>query len=104
MKELAPWRRLSMRARITSVATALVAIVLSATAVGVVVVQRHELLANLDRTLELRADELVAGFERSGAEAGEFASSNDEDRLAQLVSADGTVFGLHPEPGRRRRH
>jgi signal transduction histidine kinase len=75
--------RWSIRARITVVATVLVAIVLVVLAVLVVLVQQAQLRANLDNSLEQRADQLVA-------EPAPLAS-NEEDRFVQVLDADGSV-------------
>ncbi len=84
----------SLRARITTAATVLAAALLATIAIALVGVQRRELVANLDHTLEVRADSLLADYARNPTDA--FASSNDEDRLAQLVTTNGTVLAATP--------
>ena len=82
----------SIRFRITAVATAVVALVLVVTGVVIVVVQRQQLYANLDDSLEQRADLVIAGVLADPDSEMAFANSNAEDRLAQLVDTDGTVL------------
>lgn len=86
----------SVRTRITVAATVVVAVVVTAVAVTVVVVQRRELLANLDDALELRSDAIEAKIDSVAGLAAEVASSNDEDRLVQLVAEDGTILAATP--------
>ena len=71
----------SLRARITTAATVLAAALLATIAIALVGVQRRELVANLDHTLEVRADSLLADYARNPTDA--FARSNDEDRPAR---------------------
>ncbi|MCB0996433.1 MAG: HAMP domain-containing histidine kinase [Acidimicrobiales bacterium] len=85
-----------MRARITAVATVLLAVVLTAVAVVIVTIQRRELVANLDNVLEQRTDDLAADVAAAGHDPVRLANTNDEDRLAQLVSLDGVVLAATP--------
>ena len=70
-------------------ATITLAVVLIVTGVALVAVQRQQLIANIDATLEQRADELELGFANQMPEV--IAGTNVEDRFAQLVTLDGEV-------------
>jgi len=64
-------------------------LVLATASIAVVVVQRGQLLSNLDGSLSARADELAG---RLAQEAGSSLPNTDaEDRFAQLLSPDGAV-------------
>jgi signal transduction histidine kinase len=84
------FRHRSIRARITIAATVIVALVLASLAVLVVLVQQAQLRANLDNTLEQRADqideEIVAG------DSSDLVNSNAEDRFAQVLDDVGRVL------------
>ena len=84
-----------MRFQLTALATLVVAVVLTISAVGLVGLQRSQLTANLDASLDQRADALIASLADSG-EIGVIANSNEEDRAAQLVAPDGTVLAATP--------
>ena len=84
-------RRSTIRFRITAIATVVAAIVLGASALTLVILQRQQLTANLDNSLEQRADQLVAAI-ADGDPSAVIANSNAEDRAAQLVDADGVVL------------
>lgn len=86
---------MKVRTRITLVATLVTALVLGATGVVIVVVQRQQLLSNLDNTLALRADDLVPEIVADGADHGVFTIDAEEDRLAQLVTLDGEVIAAN---------
>ncbi|MFQ5556046.1 MAG: hypothetical protein ACE5GB_00800 [Acidimicrobiales bacterium] len=88
------WR--SVRFRITAVATLVVALVLGATSALAVEIQRRELIANVDHSLELRADEILADLASGGDPDVVFANRNAEDRLIQLVDDDGRVIAASP--------
>ncbi len=81
----------SLRVRLTAIATLVVAVVLSGSALGLVVLQRSQLTANLDNSLEQRADAVLAAVINI-EETGIIANSNEEDRAAQLVAANGSVL------------
>ncbi len=81
--------RRSIRARITATATAIALLVLALAAVIVVVVAQGQVRDNLDRSLELRADQVEAAVVADQASA--LASTNREDRFAQVLDATGTV-------------
>lgn len=80
----------SLRSRLTLLATIVVAVVLTSTAVALVVIQQRQLTANLDATLDQRADTLAAGFTRELPSAD--LVTDDEDRAIQLVDSRGTVI------------
>ncbi len=102
----------SIRVRITAIATIVIAVVLCLATVIVVVLQRRELIANVDDGLEQRADGILASL-GTPAEDTAFVNSNTEDRVAQVVNADGAVVaatanlaGIGPvaDPVARPRH
>ena len=68
----------------------MVALVLVVAAVVVVLVQRHQLIANLDGSLEQRADTLFEAVNNDPTAA--LANSNAEDRFVQLLDADGDLL------------
>lgn len=80
----------SLRFRLTALATVVVALVLTITAVALSTVQRRQLLADLDAALEQRADLIAEDF--AAAVASTPLNTNDEDRLIQLVADDGTIL------------
>ncbi len=82
--------RRSIRRRITVLATLIAAAVLVALATVVVVVQQGQLNANLDRSLEQRADQIEAAIVAD--ESAPLANSNQEDRFIQVLGADGEVL------------
>ena len=93
----------SIRFRLTALATVAVAVVLVATAVALVTIQRRQLTANLDGSLEQRADSLAADY--AIAVPPTPVNTNDEDRAIQLVAADGRILaatanlaGVEPLP------
>ncbi len=86
-----PFRSLrSLRFKLTALATAVAAGVLAATAVALVGVQQRQLSANLDASLQARADTLAAAF--MGDLPPGAITTGDEDRAIQLVADDGTVL------------
>ncbi len=80
----------SIRFRVTVVATVVVAIVLTASGVALLFLQRVQLTANLDASLAQRAD-LIAVQVATDVGAVS-ADGSDEDRSVQLVSLDGAVL------------
>lgn len=80
----------SIRRQITVLATLIAAAVLVALATVVVVVQQGQLNANLDRSLEQRADQIEAAIVAD--ESAPLANSNQEDRFIQVLGADGAVL------------
>lgn len=84
-------RRSTIRFRITAVAAVVAAVVLGVSAVALVLVQRQQLVANLDRSLEQRADQLIASMV-DGEALVVGADANESDRATQLVARDGTVL------------
>lgn len=93
----------SIRLRITTVATFVVALVLAATALVILSVQRGQLIDNLDNSLEQRSDAISAGL--AAGETGVLAVTGDDDRFVQLVgpagveAASANVDGLPPAVG-----
>ncbi|MDH4278440.1 MAG: ATP-binding protein [Acidimicrobiia bacterium] len=80
----------SLRFRLTALATIVVAIVLTVTAAALVNVQRRQLTANLDASLEQRADTITA--ELAEELPDEPFATNDEDRAVQLVDGQGSIL------------
>jgi signal transduction histidine kinase len=78
---------------VTAVALVLTALVLTVGGVAVVLVERRVLNDALDRSLEARADVLAAAV-RAGGRAPSIG--DEEDRLAQVVTAGGDVIVASP--------
>lgn len=79
-----------MRLRLTALATAVVAVVLTGTAVALVTVQRIELFSTLDNSLEQRAESMATDFRREIPPRP--LDTNDEDRAVQVVDDSGRVL------------
>ena len=82
---------MSVRARVTAVATLAVLIVLVLSGAILVHLQRETLTSNVDESLVRMSDGLIAD-----AGAGELTllhPHGDEDIVAQIVASDGTVLG-----------
>jgi len=92
-------RRGTIRFRITLVATTVFAVVLAATSVLLVVVQRSQLTASLDASLEQRASDLAALIGGADGVPTILPNRDDEDSFAQLVDADGSVFAASANLG-----
>lgn len=75
----------------TLAATLVVGVVLVVSALALVMIQRRQLLDNLDSSLRLRADEVSAGIVASDADPDAFAAVSDREQVAQLVTPDGRV-------------
>jgi signal transduction histidine kinase len=88
------WRRLgTVRAKLTVLATALVAVVLGLSALGLVVVQERLLMRGIDESLIQRADN-IEGDVASGTLGPELPAEGDpEDLFTQLIGPDGRVVG-----------
>lgn len=82
------------RFRLTALATVVVAVVLTVSAVALVVFQRQQLTANLDQGLRQRADSIAADLVVSDRPT--LVTTNKEDSGAQLVASDGTVIAATP--------
>jgi signal transduction histidine kinase len=81
----------TIRWRITALAAAVVTLVLTATAVALVTMQRAQLTASVDSTLQQRADDIVVLLETSDRQPSRL-SEGYLDGFAQLVSVDGKVL------------
>lgn len=79
-----------MRRRIAGIAAVITTIVLAIAAIAVVLVVQSQLVANLDRSLEQRADQLEA--DAIADPTSSLANSNREDRFAQVLDADANVI------------
>jgi signal transduction histidine kinase len=86
--------RASLRVRVVALATAVVAVVLAVTAIGVVVDVRRQWIRDLDRSLERRAEEIAS--EIAAGSNDPLAASNTDDRFAQIVDATGTTIDATP--------
>lgn len=92
----------SLRLRVTLLSTAIAILVLLAFATVVVLFFRLQLLANLDHSLEQRADQIAAESAytsdtgTSSDDSSSFANSNTADRFAQLLSAEGEPIAWTP--------
>lgn len=86
------WRRIvrSVRFRITALATMIVVVVLVATGVALVLLQRRALTGAIDGALRQRADDLQAVL-TSGELPAELGTGADET-LVQLVGDEGAVL------------
>ena len=78
-----------MRARITALAVVIATVVLALASLVVVLVVQSQLRADLDRALEQRVDQIAAAVVDDPDAA--VANSNDEDRFAQVLDAEGRV-------------
>jgi signal transduction histidine kinase len=88
-------RRAGIRVRITLIATAAVGAVLAVTGVLLVLVQERQLLADVDRSLAVRADELTA-LVRPGEGEPIALPGSGADGPVQLVTLGGRVLAATP--------
>lgn len=88
--------RRSIRTRTTAAALAVVAVVLVATGVALVAIQRSELKDSLDRDVVRRLDQIEGELASSTAEevAGRFATATDEDKVVQITTPTGDVIAV----------
>jgi len=91
------WRRLgTVRAKLTVLATALVAAVLGLSALGLVLVQERLLMHGIDEALIQRADN-IEGDVASGALGPRLPGEGDpEDLFTQVIRPDGHVVAASP--------
>ncbi len=86
------WRFASMRARITLIATAAVALILLVSAVGLVTAQQRLLTRGIDEALRQRADNIEPDVAAGLFGLGVLPSEGDrEDSFLQLVDDSGRV-------------
>lgn len=83
--------RLSVRVRVTALASLVVLVVLAAAGVAVVRAQELTLLRNLEEGLEQASGDLVAAV-RSGSSAGVLAGFGDDDAAYRVSDAGGTTL------------
>lgn len=88
--------RWDVRTRITLTAMVVVGVVLASAGAVVVAAQERQLQRNLDTTLAIRADDLVARVVASGGEPIGFGGGLGQDQLAQLVALEGEVTAASP--------
>lgn len=81
----------SVRFRVTALATLVTFLVLVVAGVALVAAQRSQLTAGVDRSLAQAADDLADRAERGDLTA-ELPDLLDDDAVAQVVAADGTVL------------
>jgi signal transduction histidine kinase len=81
----------SVRARITALSTLIVVVVLTATAFGLVQVQRRTLTSHIDETLEQYVADVVRGLDDEPIPA-RLTAPGDEDSFAQVATRDGRVL------------
>lgn len=81
----------SVRFRVTALATLVTFLVLVVAGFALVAAQRSQLTAGVDRSLAQAADDLADQAER-GTFATELPDLLDDDAVAQVVAADGTVL------------
>jgi len=99
---------LRIRTRLTLWYVALLAVILAALAVFLVVRLRADLVAGVDRSLDVRAEQISLGFR--GAGEGEFQDVSDSafaglprsESASQIVSAGGDVLESSGDPIARR--
>jgi signal transduction histidine kinase len=87
-------RATSIRFRITALATAVVVGVLAMAAVVLVLEQRRQLTASLDRSLTQRADDIEALLGRSSLPSA--VGAEGQETFIQLIAGDGTVLVASP--------
>jgi signal transduction histidine kinase len=81
----------SVRARITALSTLIVVVVLTATAFGLVHVQRRMLTNHIDETLEQHVADVARQLDAGQVPDG-LAAPGDEDSFAQVATRDGRVL------------
>ena len=84
--------RLTVRARVTVLATVVVLIVLVLAGTGLVLQQRRTLTDALDESLQARAEELAEEAARTGRPPDPITGLGDDDAVAQVI-AHGEVVG-----------
>lgn len=80
----------TVRFRITVIATVVVAVMLTATALGLIKAQRLALIASLDATLRQRAD-AVAQLMEAGELRGPIGNDATDESIVQIATIDGEV-------------
>lgn len=85
-------RTATLRSRLTLLATALVALVLLASAFGLVAAQQRLLIRGVDEALVQRADNVQAAVARDPAGTVLPGEGDREDSFLQLLDANGTVI------------
>ncbi|MDH3397131.1 MAG: hypothetical protein OEM81_04780, partial [Acidimicrobiia bacterium] len=87
--------RASIRLRVTAIAVAAVAGVLSVVSVALVVVQRNQLASSVDAALAQRAEDIASLIETAEQIPIELAGSQQEG-FAQLLDSSGRVISSTP--------
>ena len=85
------WAGATLHSRLTLIATAVVALVLLASALALVAVQQRLLTRGVDEALVQRADNAQAAVEREPAGTVLPGEGDREDSFLQLLNADGRV-------------
>lgn len=82
----------SLRTRLTALTTLLAGVLVAATAVSVLVIQRQQLVDRVDETLVQLADDHAERIAVAGPAAVRAGEPDDERRFVQLVDGDGSVL------------
>ncbi len=85
----------AVRLRVTALATAVVVATLAITGLAIVVVQRRLLLRDLDDSLDDQAQAIAAAVRRGDLPDVLVLSEGDDDDVARVVAADGTVLATN---------
>jgi signal transduction histidine kinase len=85
----------AVRLRVTALATAVVVATLAITGLAIVVVQRRLLLRDLDDSLDDQAQAIAAAVQRGDLPDVLVLSEGDDDDVARVVAADGTVLATN---------
>lgn len=83
----------SVRFRITLVAVVVLAVVLTLAGASLLLVQRSQLLGNLDASLSRRADDVTSLLSTLDGPPRVLASEAGEDTVVQIIGPDGRVVG-----------
>ena len=86
------WTR-SVRFRVTAAAALVVGLVLVVGSVALVAAQAHQVQANLDRTLQQRADDIEAELRGGRVPRRPATPSGGDEGVVQVVDAEGRVVG-----------
>lgn len=98
--ERRPLRR-SLRVRVTAISVAVAAVVLVVGGVGMVRIQRNQLIGAVDDDLRAELDEVGQSFRVDRRELGPRVRGRPWTGFVQVVGADGTVWASSPGLGER---
>lgn len=94
-----PWRLGTVRARLTLLATAVVALVLGVSAAGLVAVQQGVLTRGVDEALRQRADNIETDIERGGFGRALPVEGDPQDSFLQVLDGAGRVVAASANIG-----